>query len=73
MCLILSIVDGDQEKQHGIVQVKSTPAKNYSIKTGETIVTAKQKCQKPIVVPSGYGLYVSASRAFIAKLKQYMD
>lgn len=73
MCLILSIVGGDQEKRHGIVQVKNTPAKNYSIKTGKAIVTAKQKGQEPIVVPSGYGLYVSASRAFIAKWKQYAD
>ena len=71
--LIPSIVGGDQEKRHGIVLAKSIPAKKYGIKTGEAIVTAKQKCPGLVVVPPDYGLYVSASRAFIAKLKQYTD
>ena len=71
--LIPSIVGGDQEKRHGIVLAKSMPAKKYGIQTGEAIVTAKQKCPGLVVVPPNYGLYVSASRAFIAKLKQYTD
>ena len=52
---------------------KSTPAKKYDIKTGEAIVTARQKCPGLVVIPPDYGLYVSASRAFIEKLKQYTD
>lgn len=71
--LIPSIVGGDQEKRHGIVLAKSTPAKKYDIKTGEAIVTARQKCPGLVVIPPDYGLYVSASRAFIAKLRQYTD
>ena len=71
--LIPSIVGGDQEKRHGIVLAKSTPAQKYGIKTGEAVVTAKQKCPGLVVVPPDYGLYVSASRAFIAKLKKYTD
>lgn len=71
--LLPSIVGGDQEKRHGIVLAKSTMAKKYGIKTGEAIVTAKKKCPGLVVVPPDYGLYVSASRAFIAKLKQYTD
>lgn len=71
--LIPSIVGGDQEKRHGIVLAKSTPAKKYGIKTGEAIVTARQKCPKLVVVPPDYGLYVSASRALIEKLRQYTD
>ena len=31
---IPSIVGGDQEKRHGIVLAKSSPAKKYGIKTG---------------------------------------
>ena len=73
MRLIPSIVGGDQEKRHGIVLAKSTPAKKYGIKTGEAVVAAKQKCPELVVMPPDYGLYVSASRAFIAKLKQYTD
>lgn len=71
--MIPSIVGGDEEKRHGIVLAKSTPAKKYGIKTGEAIVTAKQKCPGLVVVPPDYGLYVSASRAFIEKLKQYTE
>lgn len=71
--LIPGIVGGDQEKRHGIVLAKSVPAKKFGIKTGEAIVTAKQKCPGLVVIPPDYGLYVSASRAFIAKLKQYTD
>lgn len=71
--LIPSIVGGDQEKRHGIVLAKSAPAKKYDIKTGEAIVTAKQKCPGLVVIPPDYGLYVSASRAFVDKLRQYTD
>lgn len=70
---IPSIVGGDQEKRHGIVLAKSTPARKYGIKTGEAIVTARQKCPDLVVIPPDYGLYVNASRAFINKLKQYSD
>ena len=70
---IPSIVGGDQEKRHGIVLAKSVPAKKFGIQTGEAIVTALQKCPNLVVVPPDYGLYVSASRAFINKLKKYSD
>ena len=71
--MIPSIVGGDQEKRHGIVLAKSTPAGKYDIKTGEAIVTARKKCPQLVVIPPDYGLYVSASRAFIEKLKKYTD
>lgn len=70
---IPSIVGGDQEKRHGIVLAKSTPAKKFGIKTGEAIVTARKKCPGLVVVPPDYGLYVTASRAFIRLLKEYSD
>lgn len=68
-----SIVGGDQEKRHGIVLAKSTPAKKYGIQTGEAVVTARRKCPGLVVIPPDYGLYVNASRALIGKLKQYSD
>lgn len=70
---IPSIVGGDQEKRHGIVLAKSIPAKKYGIQTGEAIVTALKKCPSLTVVPPDYSLYVTASRAFIDKLKKYSD
>ena len=70
---IPSIVGGDQEKRHGIVLAKSIPAKKYGIHTGEAIVTALQKCPSLVVVPPDYSLYVTASKAFMDKLKKYSD
>lgn len=70
---IPSIVGGDQEKRHGIVLAKSTPAKKYGIQTGEPIVAARKKCPGLVVVPPDYGLYVTSSRAFIRILKEYSD
>ncbi len=70
---IPSIVGGDQEKRHGIVLAKSVPAKKYGIQTGEPIVSALEKCPGLVIVPPDYGLYVSASRAFVGKLRQYTD
>lgn len=70
---IPSIVGGDQEKRHGIVLAKSTPAKKYGIQTGEPIVAAQRKCPGLVIVPPDYGLYVTSSRAFIKILKEYSD
>ncbi len=71
--LIPSIVGGDQEKRHGIVLAKSIPAKKYGIRTGEAVVTAKKKCPGLVVIEPDYRLYVEASGAFMAKLRQYTD
>ena len=70
---IPSIVGGDQEKRHGIVLAKSTPAKKFGIQTGEPIVAAKKKCPGLVIVPPDYGLYVTSSRAFIRILEEYSD
>lgn len=70
---IPSIVGGDQEKRHGIVLVKSTPAKKYGIQTGEPIVATQRKCPGLVVVPPDYGLYVTSFRAFIKILNEYSD
>ncbi len=70
---IPSIVGGDQEKRHGIVLAKSTPAKKFGIQTGEPVVAALRKCPGLVVVPPDYGLYVTSSRAFIRILQEYSD
>ena len=66
---VASIVGGDQEKRHGIVLAKSIPAKRYGIKTGEAIVTAKEKCPSLVIISPDYNLDVKASSALIRKLK----
>lgn len=67
----ISAVGGDMAMRHGIILAKSVPAKKYHIKTGETIVEARQKCPDLILVPPNYGLYERCSRAFMDILRQY--
>ena len=57
--------------RHGIILAKSIPAKKFHIKTGETILEAKQKCPELILVPPNYGLYEKCSKAFMDILRQY--
>ena len=57
--------------RHGIILAKSIPAKKFHIKTGETILEAKQKCPELILVPPNYGLYEKCSKAFMDILRRY--
>ncbi len=70
---IPSIVGGDQEKRHGVVLAKSTPAKKYGIQTGEPIVAAQRKCPGLVIVPPDHSLYAASSEAFMKILREYSD
>lgn len=70
---LVSAVGGDQEKRHGIILAKSIPAKKYHIQTGETVVSAKEKCPELILVPPNYNLYNRSSKALIKLLSAYTD
>lgn len=67
----IAAVGGDMAARHGIILAKSIPAKKYGIKTGETIMEARQKCPGLIIVPPNYGLYERCSKAFVDILKNY--
>ena len=67
----VSAVGGDMAMRHGIILAKSIPAKKYHIKTGETIIEARQKCPGLILVPPNYNLYEKCSKAFMDILRQY--
>ena len=67
----VSAVGGDMAMRHGIILAKSIPAKKFHIKTGETILEAKQKCPELILVPPNYGLYEKCSKAFMDILRRY--
>ena len=67
----ISAVGGDMAMRHGIILAKSIPAKQYHIKTGESIMEAKQKCPHLMLVPPNYGLYEKCSTAFMEILRQY--
>lgn len=68
---IPSVVAGDKESRHSIILAKSMPAKKYGIHTGEPLFQALEKCPDLVVVPPDYGLYVEASRHFVAMLRQF--
>ena len=70
---IASAVGGDVTLRHGIILAKSIPAKDYGIKTGESIPEAKRKCPDLVLVPPNYGLYEQCSAAFIEILREYSD
>ena len=66
-----SVVGGDEEKRHGIVLAKSTPAKKFNIQTGEPLASARKKCPDLIVVRPNFDVYVKASKAFIELLQGF--
>ena len=66
-----SVVAGDRESRHSIILAKSTPAKNYGIKTGEPLFRALEKCPGLEVIRPDYELYVAASRAFVKMLRSF--
>ncbi|MBP3313439.1 MAG: DNA polymerase IV [Oscillospiraceae bacterium] len=66
-----SVVAPLDDVRRGIVLAKSPVAKKFGIQTGEPVGMAMQKCPNLRVVAPDYGLYVTASRAFIALLQEY--
>ena len=70
---IPSAVGGDVSLRHGIILAKSIPAKDYGIKTGESIPEARRKCPNLVLVPPNYSLYEQCSEAFMDILREYSD
>ncbi len=68
---IPSAVGGDVTKRHGIILAKSIPAKKYGIKTGQSVIEARQKCPELLLVPPNYNLYQRSSDSFIQILRKY--
>ncbi len=56
-------VGGDAEARHGIILAKNYEAKSYGIRTGESIVEAKKKCPRLVILPAHYDEYIKVSRA----------
>ena len=70
---IPSIIGGDEKQRHGIVLAKSNIAKQFGIKTAETIYQAKKKCPQVRIFPSQHSLYVKYSNELYNFLLQYTD
>jgi len=70
---IPSAVGGDESRRSGIVLAKSTKAKEFGIKTGETLYSARQKCPALKVYPSNYKIYSKYSDSLYNLLLEYTD
>lgn len=68
---IPSAVGGDMASRHGVILAKSIPAKEYHVRTGESIVEAVRKCPHLLVVKPHHHIYKQYSAQFIRILKEY--
>ncbi len=68
---IPSAVGGNVKMRHGIILAKSTPAKKFGIRTGDTIGDALKLCPNLVTVAPHYDLYESCSAAFIEILREF--
>ncbi|MBB2181417.1 DNA polymerase IV [Lachnospiraceae bacterium MD1] len=68
---IPSAVGGDIKKRHGIILARSTPAKKFGVRTGDTISDAKKLCPDLVLVPPHYDLYDTCSKAFMEILREF--
>ena len=66
-------VGGDEEARHGIVLAKNEKAKQYGIKTGNTLWEARRRCPELVIVPPHYDQYLRYSRMAQEIYAQYTD
>ena len=66
-------VCGSVEERHGIVLAKNEKAKNFGVKTAETVWQAQIKCPQLVIAPPHYDKYVHYSKAVRAIYERYTD
>ena len=66
-------VCGDPAERHGIILAKNEPAKEYGVKTAETIWQAKKKCPDLVLLPPHHDLYAEYSRKVNLIYSDYTD
>ncbi len=66
-------VGGDEEMRHGIILAKNECAKKFGIKTGEPLLSARQKCPELKVVKPNFELYDEYCRNVRELYCEYTD
>jgi DNA polymerase-4 len=66
-------VCGDKELRHGIVLAKNQLAKQYGVKTGDTIWEAKKKCGDIVIITANFPLYLRFSEMARKIYERYTD
>ena len=70
---IPSVIGGDEKQRHGIVLAKSPVAKQFGIKTAETIYQAKKKCPQVRIFPAKHAKYQEYSNNLYQYLLTFTD
>lgn len=68
---IPSVIGGDEETRKGIVLAKSPVAKEYGIKTAESLYLTRKKCPKVKIFPPNFEEYYRQSQNLFTYLSQY--
>ena len=71
--LIPAVIGGDEATRHGVVLAKSNIAKQFGIKTGETIYSAKKKCPQIRIFPGKHDMYREYSNKLYELLLTYTN
>ena len=70
---IPAIIGGDESKRSGIVLAKSMKAKEFGIKTADTIYQAKKKCPNLKIYSGNFQVYRKYSNQLYQLLLEYTD
>lgn len=66
-------VGGDQKQRHGVVLAKNEPAKQYDVRTGESLFEARRKCPNLIVLPPHHDQYLQFSQQAMKIYYKYSE
>ena len=68
---IEAVIGGDEQARHGIVLAKSPVAKRKGVKTAETLMSARRKCNNLKVFPPDFKWYSFMSRKMFSIIRKY--
>ncbi len=68
---IEAVIGGDESKRHGIVLAKSPIAKKRGVKTAETLMSARRKCNNLEVFSPDYKWYHFMSQKMFSLIRKY--
>lgn len=64
-------IGGDLARRRGVILAKSIPAKNFGVRTGESVMEALRKCPSLMLIAPDHKMYARYSRAFTRILEEY--
>lgn len=68
---IAAAVGGDEASRHGVILAKSMQAKQFGIRTGESIFAARKKCPELVLVRPDFDFYVKNSQALMKIMQDF--